>query len=100
MSRVVVDLPFVPTTCTAGNASWGSPSSASSACIRSSPNSSGHGESPATQSVGDGIELAAVARELLPLGLHDVGRRLGDEALVREHPFRPRDLGAEPLALG
>ena len=43
--RVVVDLPFVPTTWIDGYASCGSPSSASSARIRSSPNSSGHGES-------------------------------------------------------
>ena len=41
---VAVDLPFVPTTWMAGYASWGSPSSASRARIRSSPKPSrGHG---------------------------------------------------------
>ena len=98
--RVVVDLPFVPTTWIDGYVSWGSPSSASSARIRSSPNSSGHGESPATQSVaGDRVELAAVPLELLPLGLDDVGGRVGGEAVVGEHLLGAGDLAAEPLAL-
>ena len=48
--RVVVDLPFVPTTCTAGRPACGWPSSASSASIRAVPNPSvGHGESPSSQ---------------------------------------------------
>ena len=49
--RVAVDFPFVPTTCTERNARSGWPSSSSSARIRSSPNSSGHGESDAIQAV-------------------------------------------------
>ena len=63
---------------------------ASSACIRSSPNSSGHGESPATQSVaGNRIELTSVARELLPLGLDDVGRRLLERSARWRASSRP-----------
>ena len=51
---VAVDLPFVPTTWIAGYASCGSPSSASSSCIRSSPKPSrGQGESESSQSVAD-----------------------------------------------
>src|SRR5689334_15469648 len=69
--------------------------------MRSSPNSAGHGESPATQSVaGNGLELTLVARQLLALGRDDVGRRVLDEALVRELLLGPRDLPAQPLALG
>ncbi len=50
--RVVVDFPFVPTTWIAGYRSCGSPSSASSARIRSSPKpSAGHGLSEAIHSV-------------------------------------------------
>ena len=49
--RVAVDFPFVPTTWTDRNARSGWPSSSSSARIRSSPNSSGHGESDAIQAV-------------------------------------------------
>ena len=45
-------------------------------------------------------ELGAVALELLALGGHDVRRRVRDEALVREHALRPRDLLAQPLDLG
>src|SRR6185437_15996689 len=100
VSRVVVDLPFVPTTCTEGKASCGSPSSASSARMRSSPNSSGHGERPATQSVaGNRIELAPVACELLALRVDDLGRRVLHEPLVGEHLLGPRDLAVQPLAL-
>src|SRR6185437_14256281 len=69
--------------------------------MRSSPNSSGQGESPATQSVaGNRIQLASVARELLPLRVDDLGRCVLDEALVGEHLLGPGDLAAEPLALG
>ena len=47
--RVAVDLPFVPTTWMAGNASCGSPSAPSNARMRSRPKpSTGHGLSPAT----------------------------------------------------
>ena len=45
-----VDFPFVPTTCTAGYAACGSPSSARSASIRPSPNSRGHGLSESSHS--------------------------------------------------
>ena len=49
--RVVVDLPFVPTTWTAGSPACGSPSSESSARIRSVPNPSrGQGDSVSSQS--------------------------------------------------
>ena len=41
--------------------------------------------SSATQSVADCIELAPVALELLALRLDHLGRRVRDEALVREH---------------
>src|ERR1700704_2908876 len=97
MRRAAVDLPFVPTTCTASNERCGSPSRSSSATMRSVPKPSvGHGLSDATQAVpspapsslrrsADGIELAAVPLELLALAVHDLGRRVRDEALVREH---------------
>src|SRR6185312_12011823 len=93
-SRVVVVLPFVPTTCTAGKARWGSPSSARRACIRSRPNSSGHGVSVSSQLTlsAEGIELASVAGELLAFAIDHFGRRVLDEALVAEHAFRARDL--------
>src|SRR5581483_7441560 len=75
--RVVVDLPFVPTTCTASYSSCGSPSRRSRSRIRPRPNSAGHGLSDSTQEV----ELTSVARELVALGLDDVRRRVRDEAL-------------------
>src|SRR5690349_19644165 len=50
-------------------------------------------------SPADGIELAPVALELLAFLRDDVGRRVGDEALVREHLLAARHLAAEPLAL-
>ena len=70
--------------------------------MRSSPNSSGHGLSEATQSVAldglvaEGIELTTVALELLALRLDHLGRRLRGEALVREHPLGAGDLLLEP----
>src|SRR5205823_5731281 len=95
------DFPFVPTTWIDGYVSWGSPSSARSASIRSSPKPSfGHGLSDSTSSTAEGIELPPVARELLAFGLHDVGGRALDEAVVREHPLRPRDLLLQALDLG
>src|SRR5882672_11378319 len=104
MVRVAVDLPFVPTTCTEGNARSGLPSSSSSARMFSSPNSSGHGLRLATQAVfaspAEGIELAPVALELLSLGGHDLGRRIRDKLLVREHLLAATDLLEQPRALG
>src|SRR5882672_192134 len=103
MVRVAVDLPFVPTTCTEGNARSGFPSSSSSARMLSSPNSSGHGLRLATQavfaSVAEGIELAPVALELLALSGYDLRRRIRDEPLVREHLLGSIDLLQQPLAL-
>ena len=43
-------------------------------------------------SAAEGIELTAVAGELLALALDDVGGRARDEALVAEHPLGARDL--------
>src|SRR5919109_80912 len=50
--------------------------------------------------LGERVQLARVPRELLPLRLDDVRRRVRDEALVREHRFRPSNLALEPLDLG
>src|SRR5437870_8969434 len=50
-------------------------------------------------SLGDRIELATVALELLALRLDDRRRRVGDEALVREHRLRARDLFPQALDL-
>src|SRR4051794_14525801 len=71
--------------------------------MRSSPNSSGQGESPATQSVAgrsetERVKLATVALELVALGLDDLRRRVGDEPLVREHVLGPGYLLFEPCA--
>src|SRR5262249_38104916 len=102
--RVVDVLPFVPTTWIAGYASCGSPSEASSPRIRPTPNSSGQGERLSSQatplSAVECLELTAVALELRALALDDLSRRLLDEALVREHAFRPFDLLPQPFALG
>src|SRR3954468_24122808 len=71
------------------------------ALIRSSPKPSfGHGESDATYSVAEDIELPLIARELLPLRLDDVRGRVLHEALVREHAFGAGDLFAQPVDLG
>src|SRR4051794_31447653 len=94
--RVVVDLPFVPTTWTAGKRRCGLPSRSRSARMRSSPKpSAGHGLRPASQLVADCVEFTPVALELLALGLDDVGGRAGGEALVREHPLGALDLAFE-----
>src|SRR6185503_13569099 len=98
--RVAVDLPFVPTTWIARNARCGSPISASNACIRPRPNSSGHGERDSNHSSGEGIELATVALELLALGLDHLAGRVRDEALVGQHPLRAGDLAPQPRGLG
>src|SRR6188508_915064 len=105
--RVVVDLPFVPTTCTAGRPACGSPSAARSARIRSSPKPSrGHGESASNQATcvmwlgAEQVELAPVPLELRALRLDHIGRRVRDEPLVGEHPLGPRDLLHEARALG
>src|SRR3954447_10926011 len=100
MRRAAVDFPLVPTTCTASNERCGSPRRASSARIRSVPKpSGGHGLSDSSHSTADGIELALVALELLALFGHDIGRRVGGEALVREHRLAACDLAAKPFAL-
>ncbi len=65
--RVVVDLPFVPTTWTASNDRSGLPSRRRRSCIRPRPNSCGQGVSPSSHST-ERIELAPVAGELLALG--------------------------------
>src|SRR3990170_1409970 len=102
--RVAVDLPFVPTTCTAGYAFCGSPSSASSACIRPRPKpSSGQGLRPATQAVcsaGEGIELTPVTGELRALRLDDLRPGVRDEPVVSEHRLGTHDLLAQPFHLG
>src|SRR4051812_26362949 len=101
MRRAAVDFPFVPTTCTDSNERSGFPSRASSSRIRSVPKpSAGHGLSNSSQLTADGIELAPVALELLALGVDDRGRRVRDEALVRELFLRTLDLLAQPFALG
>src|SRR6266581_7311315 len=81
----------------AGNRSWGSPSSRSSARIRSVPKpSAGHGLSDSTQRVA----LCNVLRQLLAFGGDGFGRCIRDELLVREHPLGPVDLLLHPRALG
>src|SRR6266852_3189827 len=74
--------------------------------MRSSPNpSAGQGLSDATQSVfasglgPESIGLPPVAGELLALGVDDVTRSVGDEALVREHLLGAGDLGPKPRPL-
>src|SRR3954452_11278525 len=102
MRRAAVDLPFVPTTCTASKERCGLPSRSSSLRIRSVPKPSvGHGLSDSIQEVllPDGIELAAVPLELLALGVHDLGRCVGDEAVIRQHPLGAVNLLAQALAL-
>src|SRR6188472_940748 len=46
-----------------------------------------------------GLKLALVALELLALPVHDLRRRVGDEALVAEHPSGALDLLAQPVDL-
>src|SRR5581483_6888316 len=99
--RVVVDLPFVPTTWTHSYSSCGSPSLCSSERIRSVPKPpAGHGLSAATQSVAERVKLGPVLRELPTLALDHVGRGVRDELVVREHALRPRDFLREPRPLG
>src|SRR5262249_2941665 len=95
VSRVVVDLPFVPTMWIAGNRSCGSPSPRSSARMRSVPKPSrGHGLGARIHAVlsAEGIELGTVLLELLALALDDLGCRVRDELLVRKHPLAALDL--------
>src|SRR4051795_3326274 len=99
MRRAAGDLPFVPTTCTASKERCGSPRRASSSTIRSVPKpSTGQGLSDSSQLTADCIELAAIPLELLALGVHDLGRCVRDEALVRELLLRPGDLLPQALA--
>src|SRR5262245_55083660 len=67
--------------------------------MRSSPNSSGQGESDSIQLAGESVELTTVALELLALCLDDVRRRVLDEELVRQHPLGTGDLLLQPLDL-
>src|SRR3954471_4440688 len=98
--RVVVDLPFVPTTWIARYRVSGLPSRPSSAWMRSSPKPSfGQGLSAPTQLVADCVELTPVALELLALGLDDVRGRPGGERLVCEHALGALDLAFEPRDL-
>src|SRR3954471_14962250 len=46
------------------------------------------------------VEPAAQALELVALGVHQMRRRLGDEALVAELGLRARDLRLQALPLG
>src|SRR5215468_3896920 len=69
--------------------------------MRSVPKpSAGQGLSAASQSVADCVELTPVPLELPALGVDDVRRRAGREALVREHPLGTRDLLLEASYLG
>src|SRR5215210_1760747 len=70
--------------------------------MRSNPNSSGHGlndSSHATWSAAEGIELAAIAGELLTLAFDDVGRRVRDKVLVPEDALGAGDLLAQARTL-
>ena len=114
--RVVVDLPFVPTTWTAGKPGLRLAELGEQRAHPVEPEPvRGHGESASSQATfvtrsrrhraqavtrASSVELAPVALELRALGLDDLGRRVGDEALVREHPLGAGDLLAQPLALG
>src|SRR4051794_22615379 len=104
MRFVAVVLPFVPTTWIAGKESCGSPSAASRRCMRSRPNSSGQGVRASSQAVAaalstEGGEVALEAGELVALRLDDLGGRVRDEALVREHLLGAFDLLPEPRDL-
>ncbi len=71
--------------------------------MRSSPNSSGHGESPSSQRLASALEcleLTPVPLELLALGRHDLRRGIRDEPLVREHRLAARDLLLQTLPFG
>ena len=89
--RVVVVFPFVPTTWIARSSSWGFPRRVRSSRMRPSPNSSGHGLSDSSQtrwvSAAERIELAPVPLQLLALTLDHLGRGVGDEVVVPEHPL-------------
>ena len=112
--RVVVDLPFVPTTWTAGRPGLRLAELARSARIRSEPEPVLRPRARAARArrrrdarrtcrqVPSSSSSRAVAVELAALGLDDLGGRVRDEPLVREHPLRARDLlarGARPLGL-
>src|SRR3954471_4730728 len=95
--RVVVDLPFVPTTWIAGYRVSGLPSRSSSAWIRSSPKPPlGHGLSPATQLVADCVELTPAALELVSLGLDDLRRRASRDRPFGQHALPPVDPASAP----
>src|SRR6478609_4071640 len=82
---VVEVLPFVPTTWIAGNALCGSPSEASSARMRPRPNSSGQGESDASQATlpsaeGSVVGTAAKCGDAEASGRRDPGARVDRRA--------------------
>src|SRR5262249_32804298 len=68
--------------------------------MRSSPNSSGHGDRLSIQLTGESVELTTVPLQLFTLSLDDGRRRILHEALVRQHPLGARDLLLQPLDLG
>jgi hypothetical protein len=53
---------------------------------------------PAGSPSGQFFQLGAIALQLLPLGLDHLGRRIGDEALIRLLALRPLDLAPEAIA--
>ena len=96
-SRVAVDLPFVPTTWTAGYRSCGSPRAASSACMRSSPKpSSRPGAEPGEPGdvVRHGLEPPSAARS--PDGPRSVSPRCTDGDATRRRPLAPVSLRCRP----
>src|SRR5689334_24772031 len=116
-NSVVEVFPFVPTTCSARKPRCGSPSSASSARIRSSPRRmpnaarvASRSSRPATRSalqLGEpgleGLDLALEPRFALPLLRHHGRRGAVDEPGVRELRLRLREIvtgiGQPPLEL-
>ena len=90
--RAAVDLPFVPTTCTDGNARCGLPSASRSARIRPSPNSSGHGDSDATHSVAVNEEAGSGTRGARRSRRARRARRAGSlvESTWRSERVQPR----------
>src|SRR5437762_2008237 len=95
--RVVDDLPFVPTMCTAARLAWGSPSARISARMRerssripkrASDSSAARASAGLrTERIEARLELGGLEREaarLVSLGLDERRRGARDEALVRQ----------------
>src|SRR5205807_8892856 len=78
----------------------GLPSARIRARTRSSPNSSGQGESDSIQLTAESVELTAVTLQFLTLGFDHMTWRVSDEALVFEHPLCAGDFLLQPLDLG